>query len=245
LSRAIPLFLAEQVEFGSDARVLTLVPWIAEGSGGFVLSGAAWSDEDAAGYARQGELKGDYIVITHLKTQSEPWNLELRLVRTLDGKRLGTLNATFASQKPEEAIPDLARRLLTLLSEQAEMDACPAPPLYQVPDGSQFPYYLLRLEQLLAVRCGGMDGVNQGFLHGERDILDGNLQSCLESPQNVPLRIVLAQTFVAMKKARPDILAEYKDKLMSLQQEKPLPEPAHGVVQRIANEIYSVAKGNA
>ena len=41
-----------------------------------------------------------------------------------------------------------------------------------------------------------------------------------------------------MKKIRPEILPEFKDKLALLQKEKPLSEPAHGVVQRIINEVF-------
>jgi hypothetical protein len=42
-----------------------------------------------------------------------------------------------------------------------------------------------------------------------------------------------------MKRARPDILLEFKDKIALLQNEKPLPEPAHGVVQRLLNEVFT------
>lgn len=70
MSRALPLFLAEQVEFNSHARIQTLIPWIVSDSPGFVLSGVAWKDEDAANYARQGAAKSDYVVITHLKPNS-------------------------------------------------------------------------------------------------------------------------------------------------------------------------------
>src|SRR5262249_14601729 len=83
-SRALPLFLAEQTEFFSEARVQTLLPWIAGESPGFVVSGGPWNDEDAANYARQEELKNDYVVTMYLKTVGEPWTAELRLVRTID-----------------------------------------------------------------------------------------------------------------------------------------------------------------
>lgn len=237
MSRALPLFLAEQVEFGSQTRVQTLVPWITNAGGGFVLSGVPWKDEDAANYARQGQIKGDYVVAIHLKPNVEPWTAELRLIRTIDAKCLGTLTGSFPSAKPEEGIPTLARQLLSLLKEQAEVEPVPIPPLYQVPGAPHFSYYLLRLEQLLAVRCGGLDGIPAGFLSGEREIIDGNLQLCLDFPQNIGIRILLAQTLLAMKRARPDILLEFKDKLALLQKEKPLPEPAHGVVQRMFNEV--------
>jgi tetratricopeptide (TPR) repeat protein len=239
LSRALPLFFAEQVEFNTRARIQTLAPWIMNDGGGFVLSGGAWKDEEAATYARQSQTKSDYVVTSHLKTQAEPWIAELRLVRTIDGKCLGTLNGSFPSAKPQAAIPDLARQLVTLLAQQAEVESQPVPSLYHVPAGEQFPYYLLRLEQLLAVRCGGMDGVPPGFLSGEREIIDGNLQLCLAYPGNVGTRILLAQTLLAMKKARPDILPEYREKMVLLQKEKPLPEPAHGVVQRMFNEALA------
>lgn len=239
LSRALPLFLAEQVELGSDARARTLIPWIVEPSAGFVLCGVAWNDEDAANYARQDGIKGDFVVVTHLKTQAEPWIAELRLVRTIDGRCLETLSATFPSTRFEDGIPALARQLLQSLARHAEVEQRTASPLYQVPLASQFPYYLLRMEQLLAVRCGSMDGVKLGFLHGEREVVDGNLQLSLACPDNVPARLLLAQTLMALKAARPAVVAEFKDRVMLLQKERPLHEPAHAVVQRLFNDAFA------
>ncbi len=34
MSRALPLFLAEQVSFASEANVQTFIPWFSEGSAG-------------------------------------------------------------------------------------------------------------------------------------------------------------------------------------------------------------------
>ena len=239
MTRALPLFLAEQVDFQSLARVQTLMPWIAGEVAGFMLGGTPWSDENAAHQARQGPSKNDYVVTTHLKTQAEPWTVELRLVRTIDGKCTGHLNAAFPSNQPEAAIPELARQLLALLAEHAEVETQPPAALYEIPAGVNFPYYLLRLEQLLAVRCGSLEGVDPNFLSGEREIIDGNIQQCLYNPHNVPARLLLAQTLLAMKKVRPDILPEFKDKLTLLQKEKPLSGPAHGVVQRMLDEALA------
>jgi tetratricopeptide (TPR) repeat protein len=240
LSRSIPLFLAEQVEFNSHARVQTLVPWLVETASGFVLSGMPWKDEEAANCSRQGELKSDYVILSHLKAQAEPWTVELRLIRSIDGKRLSELSATFLSAKPQETIPALAGQLLELLARDAEVASQAPPQSYQVPAGLNFPYYLLRLEQLLAVRCGGMDGVPKRFLSGERDIIDGNIQMCLACPANTNTRILLANTLLAMKKVRPDILPEFKDKLALLQKEKTLGEPAQGIIQRMIIEALTI-----
>ena len=238
MSRALPLFLAEQVEFNSNARVQTLIPWIAEDVGGFVLCGVAWNDQDAANYARQAQHKSDYVVIVHLKAQTEPWSVELRLVRTIDGKLMSNLSASFPSARPEATIPNLAKRLLDVLAKEAEIESQTPPQLYDVPRDQNFPYYLLRLEQLLAVRCAGMDGVQKKFLSGEREIIDGDIQLCLACPQNVGTRLLLLKTAAALKKVRPEILAEFKDRLSLLQKEKPLPEPANSFAQRMLNKLF-------
>lgn len=239
ISRAVPLFLAETVEFGSNARVQTLVPWIVGETPGFVFSGVPWTDKNAACYARQGEVPSDYAVITHLKPIAEPWAVELRLIRTIDATCLGTLEVSFPMPNPEQGLPDLASQLLALLAQEADVESEPTPPAYQVPGAPDFAYYLLRLEQLLAVRCGGMEGTRESFLSGERDILDGNLQLCLNHPQNTTVRILLAQTLLAMKRVRPDILPEFKERLAMLQKEHSLPEPAHAVIQRLINEVLA------
>lgn len=239
LSRAIPLFLAEAVQFGSSARVQTLMPWVVDTRPGFVLGGVPHRDEDAAAHALQSETKSDFIVVTHLKPLTEPWALELRLIRAIDGKCVGTLETSFPSAHPEEGMHDLAERLLTLLAQETAAELVAPPAAYRAPGAPDFAHYLLRLEQLLAVRSGGMEGVPHGFLSGEREILDGNLQLCLAHPSNVPVRILLAQTLLAMKRARPDILPEFEDRLTLLQQEHPLPEPAQAVVGRLIKEALA------
>lgn len=241
LSRAIPLFLAEQIEFGASAHAQSLVPWIVNGAGGFVLAGAPWSDEQAAAAARQGETKNDYVVCSHLETGIEPWTAQARLIRTIDGACLGTTEAPFSSEQPTDGLRRLTEQVLDLLAREADLTRQPSPEAYAIPGGNDFPYYLLRLEQLLATRCAAM-GVSQGresFLNGEREILDGNLQQCLAHPKSVSVRVLMAQTFWTMKLARPDILSEFKERVEMLQREQPLPEPAQSVVRRILNEAFA------
>lgn len=236
VSRALPLFLAEQVEFRSAARVLTLVPW-ASGldSSGFVLCGGPWEDGDAANYARQSS--GDYVVVSHLNAVSTPWEIELRVIRTIDGKCLRSIKAP--CDPDHDSFTKLADQLLQLLQAECELDLqSPCPP-YQVPRGPHFAHYALRLEQLLAARCGGMEGVNPSFLYGERNILDGNIQLCMEHSENLPTRILLAQTLLAIKRVRPEVLSEFKEKVELLQKEKPLKEPANGVIQRLLNQAFA------
>jgi tetratricopeptide (TPR) repeat protein len=238
LSRALPLFLAEQVEFNADAHVRTLIPWIQNPPGGFVL-GPAWEDSSAAQYARAAEPPCDYVIVTHLKTAAEPWIAELRLIRTIDAKCLGTTKAAFPSTQAGEAVQGIARELLTVLPRHADVALTSPARNYFLPASGDLPYYLLRLEQLLAVRCSGMEGVSSGFLNGERQLIDGNIHLCLNNAKNPVARILLLQTMKAMKRVRPEIVGEYRDKLQMLQRQHPLDEPAQGVCQRLLNEVLA------
>jgi hypothetical protein len=136
---------------------------------------------------------------------------------------------------------ELSRQVQTWLAHEDAAILQPTPSVYVVPCGKDFPYYLLRLEQLLAVRCEAMQAEQAaaGTLSGEREILDGNLQLCLAHPRNTPVRVLMAQTFWTMKLARPDILPEFKQRVEKLQSEHPLSEPAQSVVQRILNDAFS------
>jgi tetratricopeptide (TPR) repeat protein len=240
MSRALPLFLAEQIWFKTTARVQTLAPWVTGESTGFVLSGAPWRDEDAAAYSLQAPMKSDFVIVIHLKADTEPWTIELRMVRSGNRESLGHLSASFQPANPEHAVLDLAQRLLLLIAGPAQLESRVSPVLYRVPTGVNFAAYLLRLEQLLAVRCAGMDGVSPSFLNGEREIIDGNLQLCVASPENVGTRLLFARTLLAMKRVRPGLAGEFKDKILLLQQKHPLHGAANGVVQQMFNEALEL-----
>ncbi|MCV6801396.1 hypothetical protein, partial [Achromobacter ruhlandii] len=123
--------------------------------------------------------------------------------------------------------------LVALVGRATAQAPLAAPANYTVPDGAAFPYYLLRLEQLLAVRCNGADPDQPGQLNGEREIIDGNLRQCLDFPRSVNARLLLAQTVRAMKKVRPDVAGEFEEKIARLQREQPLEAPAQAVVQAL------------
>ena len=195
-----------------------------------------WANEDAVKHIQQSETKSGYVVLTHLVTRTEPWIVQLRLVRTSDAQCIGQLSTTFSMTNPTVAIQELAQNLVDLLSREASLKQQPIPDNYVVPNGQYFPAYLLRLEQLLAVRCGASEDKKTEFLSGEREIIDGNIMQCLDAPTSVNARLLLAQTLLSMKSVGPDILPEFAERTALLQKEKPLAEPAQRVVQQIFDE---------
>jgi len=198
-----------------------------------VLSGVAWDDADAIRYAQQCEAQSDFVVISHLVTTTEPWQAQVRVLRTDDEECVGTLSARFPMADPTAALQRLTEDLVALVARATAQTPSNAPRNYTVPDGAAFPRYLLRLEQLLAVRCNGADDKHPGHLNGEREILDGNLRQCLDFPHSVNARLLLAQTVRAMKQIRPDVVKEFKDKIALLQREQPLAPEAQAAVQAL------------
>jgi tetratricopeptide (TPR) repeat protein len=239
MSRALPIFLAEQMHLRTDAVGRVLQPWISEASGGFVLCGAPWSDEQAAAQARGGKEPADYVAALHFDGSTTPWTASLRLLRTIDGSLLGTASIAVTPETSERAFNHLSSELQKLLVAHAQVHSAASPGFYEVPAGNDFALYQLRLEQELAVSFAATDGLKGGFLSGEREIVLGNLQLCLNHPRNATTRLLLAQTLAHLKEVRPDIVAEFRDRIALLQKEKPLAEPIHAFVQTRMNQVFA------
>jgi tetratricopeptide (TPR) repeat protein len=240
LSRALPLFLAEQVWFNSNARTQILTPTIESAARAFVMSGVPWQDEAAARYSSWGERKSDFVVVTHLKCAGEQWKAEMRLFRADNRQVLDQCEVTFPMAHPNDAIQQLIQRLLSSLCSTAPVVRQEPPKSYQVPVGARFPLYLLRLEQLLSARFAAMEGSQSSFLHGEREIIDGNLQLCVDCPENIVTRILLARTLLSIKKVRPELIKEFKAKIELLQRKKPLPQPAQEILENMIGDVFAV-----
>ena len=237
MSRALPLFLAEQTYFNTRASVRTFIPWIATGSHGFVLCGVPWSNDDAIQYARQNS--SDYLVIVHVKATAAPWQLRARLLRASDAAVLGQWEAPFSPLSPGDELLRLSGLMLNAFKEKTKIESQTSPSSYKVPAGNLFADYLLRLEQHLAVRCANMDNADGELLYGEREVLDGHLQLCLQQPDNLMFRVLLFQTLTAMKKCRPGIVASYGDKVKEFQRQYPLKDPARSIIDRIMKDILT------
>lgn len=220
LTRALPLFLAEQVEMRTAAEGRAMLPWAVGPNSGFVVSGARWPDETAVQATRDPASSSDYVVSVHIDGEVDPWTAELAFLRTDTGARIGELSVEFPAGKPEQGIVQLADEVVDLL---ASMGAGQTPAAYQLPDAGSLSSYLVRLEQLMAVRCATMDGVPASFLNGEREILEAELTLCLEQPNNVPVRLLLVETLGAMQRVRPEAVAEFRPRFDRLVVDQPLP----------------------
>jgi tetratricopeptide (TPR) repeat protein len=239
LSRALPLFLAEQLFCTTSARVTTLVPWVMKPSSGFLFAGTPWTDDLAVSAARPGTPAATYVVTIHLIAKSDPWNMTFRILRFSDAACLGTHSVDFSPNEPEVALRAFAQAARDALLRIAALSPQEQPAAYTVPQGSAFTSYLMHLEQLLATRCATMDGVGSHFLNAPRAIIETNLASCLQTPTNALVRIVFAETLAKMASSMPDVVREYREKVTMLQKDAPLSGPPADVVQRILASVFA------
>jgi hypothetical protein len=234
ITRALPLFLAEQIEFRTTCRAITLVPWVTENHGaGFVLSGSPWSAKDMVEYARRSGTRSRYVVTVHVKSAHEPWSVEVGVLDVQTEAMLADFSSPLDATHLEATIPQLALRILESLAKQGVAKAVESPPLYQIPHGHYFGSYLLRLEQLLALRCASMEETPPGFLHNEREIIEGNIGLCVDNPSNLTVRLLLAKSLAALARVRPEIMSEFKVKLAALSRDKPIGDPGRKVIEAV------------
>jgi tetratricopeptide (TPR) repeat protein len=220
MTRSLPLYLAEQAEMRTAVAGRAMLPWAVGASGGFVVSGARWPDATAVQAVTEPSNQSDYVVTVHIDAEVEPWTAMLAFLRSSDGARIGEIDVEFDSTAPEAELPRLADEVVELLSAFGPTQS---PAEYQVPAGEAFRSYLVRLEQLLAVRCATMDAIPAQFLSNERQILEGDFALCESEPESMPARLLLLETLGALERVRPEVAAEFRDRFMEMVRSHPLP----------------------
>ena len=237
LSRAAPLILAEAIHLATDAVGLALIPW-AQGRG-FALFGSACEDEALCDLTRNDEHVPDFMVGVTIDATQPVWQIVLRLVRPLDGARMAETSVKAIAENPGPATERLAEALKRLLAIHAGVRMTPAPAWYCPPSGQDASEYLLRLEQQLAVACEHLDFLEGGGLYGEREMLDGTLQFCVNQPKNPTVRMLFAQMLRLMKKVRPELVPEYKKKTDHLQRDFPITGEIEPLVGKALMESFA------
>jgi tetratricopeptide (TPR) repeat protein len=238
ITRIVPLVLAESIHLTTDAVGVALIPW-AQGHG-FALFGQPYEDTALCEVAAKDEIPPAFIVGVTLDATQPKWKLLLRVLRQANGQRLAETTVDATIENPAAAIDRLSDALVQMLATHAGVKATQAPPWYRRLTGLEGSDYLLRLEQQLAILTSNPDFLKGGTLSGEREILDGIIQLCVRQPDNRTARMVMVQTMRLMKKARPDILPEYKNKIDALQHDYPVRGDLAPLVEMALAEVFAV-----
>ena len=219
MTRALPLFLAEQTELRTGASGRALLPWSPgmEGvrPGGFLVSSQAWPEETAVQLVGAAENRSEYVVTVHVDAEVEPWEATLRFLRASDGVKIGELSAEFAADAPGEGLLGLADEVVELLEALGPGNMAAE---YAVPE--EFGAYLAGLEHLLALRCSQMPRA-PGPAKADA-VLEAGFKLSETEAENVPARLLLLETMGAAAQVVPEVAQEYGERFARLVKDLPL-----------------------
>jgi Tfp pilus assembly protein PilF len=212
LTRALPLFLAEEIQLGTSADTALLLPWIKQG--GFVLSARRWTRD----FLPTDASPADLLVFLHVDARATPWTLEVRIEGAQ--REPQTFTHAFNLESAAEDVLSLRNEVklrlsvaLALAPVSATALACPPP--------QRLADYLVALEQALAVAMAARQA-EANFLYQERAIFDHLFDVALQSPALLRPRLLLVTALEHQSRRRKDMVAEYLGKLALLQEKHPL-----------------------
>lgn len=218
LTRALPMFLAEEIFLRTNARTAFLLPWMKQG--GFVVSARPWT----RAFLPPDHTPPDLFVFLHVDARVSPWLLRVSIENAQRDAASVVFEQAFtlstAGRDMMALFDDLLPRLTILLAlrreDAGEALALPPPP--------QLPGYLAGLEQALAVGLAARQQGGEDFLHQERSIFDQLFDVALRGGELLRPRLLLVNALEYEARRRPDITREYLDRLALLQSRQPLAE---------------------
>jgi tetratricopeptide (TPR) repeat protein len=238
LTRALPMFLAEEILLRTSARTAFLLPWMKQG--GFILSARPWTQE----FLPPDHLPPELIVFLHVDARVTPWMLQVRIENMQRSATPVVFERAFSLATAAEDVMgllgDLTTRLTILLALRREA----APESLATPPASLLPGYLSGIEQGLAVGLAARQPEGSFFLYQERAIFDHLFDVALHGPTLLRPRMLLVNALENQSRRRKDMVAEYLDKLALLQQTHALPPgQGHDLVAQAVKTVREKAQG--
>lgn len=191
LSRALPLFLLEQLVYCSDLDVTLNLP-VADGHG-LVLFGRAVGEDDLEAMSQDF----DWVVEGDVMHLDEGFEIVCRLRRLSDRSTPKRIVRRFKEQAIGDALVVVSGEILAAIASATSVSIEPRVPIYTLP-ATHVNEYVSALGQYLALTLASLAKARDS-LYGERNIY-GWLQSLAVSiPDNEPAQFMY---FTALAKGR-------------------------------------------
>ncbi len=237
LSRALPMFLAEEIHLRSNARTAFLLPWMKQG--GFILSARPWTQA----FLPPDHTPPDLIVFLHVDARVAPWLLNVRIENMQRNATPVVFERAFGLATAGEDVLGLLNDLLTRLTILLALKRETTDEALATPPPGLLPGYLAAIEQALAVGLAARQAEGASFLYQERSIFDHLFDVTLHGPKLLRPRMLLVNALENQARRRKDIAAEYLDKLTLLQQQHGLPGQGGDLVEKGVKTVVEKIRG--
>jgi hypothetical protein len=225
ISRALPMFLAEELYLCTRARCIFVFPWMKRG--GFVLSPRPWTRASLPDHPAPPQL----IVFTHVDAVRTPWSAQLTLEQPQRPEAPGiTIRQNIDPANVAQGVVALLETLMMRVSVLLAVQRLEADPALAAPDSGRLAAYLNALEQALAVWIAVSQEVGDSFLEPDRAIFDQLFDVCEKGARMLRPRMLYLTALASRARLRPDLVGEYLDKLLPLEERYP---PTHASGARL------------
>lgn len=235
LSRAIPLFLTEQVQMTTSAKAVMLTPVIA-GDGSFVLSAKPWPQDSLLEMARGSNV--DYILSGHLVAHGTMWDFQATLVNVKEATVVEKFSQSIDAHNPAKNVRKLSERVKELLSQHCNVITLKPPIKYQLPQKEIFNMYLDGISQSLALSVATANESDGNQLYGERSMFDYLLNLALDDTNSDISRLMFVSALAKNKAYGSNIYPDYRKKVEKLLRDHPLSGVAAVVAEKTLAELY-------
>ncbi len=203
ITRALPMFFAEELYLRSSAKCAFLLPWRKQG--GFIVSAQPWSRELLPADPSPPEL----LVFMHIDATRSPWRARVTLAQPEAGAISFAHNIAPGNlaQGAVALLEDLATRATILLGVQRKE----GDPALATPRNSLLPAYLTALEYALVVEMAARRDAGDSLQIEERAIFDHLLDVATKGGRQLRPRMLLMNALENQSRRRPGIVAEYFD----------------------------------
>lgn len=229
ISRAIPLYLTEQVYMASNAKALMLVPVIT-GEGSFVLSGKPWEKDTLIEMASGS--KADYIFGGHLVAKGDQWQYHGKFIDVHKNVVLEKFSVSISEKDPSKDVIKLSEQVRDLINKHCKLKKEASPIDYQLPRLELFNVYLDAISQSLALSAATTNESDNNSLYGERSILDYLLELALNDTNSDIARLMFFGALAKNKAYGSTIYTDYQKKAEKLLKDYPL----YGTAEEVCNE---------
>jgi hypothetical protein len=234
LSRAVSLHIADALYMQSPFEAAALVPRVRAPNGdtGAVVI-PKWEDADVVRLA--GEIsEGQCVLNTHLDASTDKWVYSVRILDGKTGALIAADEEPLDPNDPERFARAILPRIVRVLGgEYVEQSSFP------VPAGERFKYYLVVLEQTLAVVMAAQSGRNT--LYGERAIFDGLLHYCLGDPADERGRLLLLTALNRHRQLGSPLYKEYVERVRLLVEKSTLRAEIRAAIDALLDTFVAAA----
>ncbi len=237
LSRAIPLFLTEQVLMTTSAKAIMLTPVIA-GEGSFILSAKPWAQDSIIEMAKGSET--DYILSGHLVAHGIQWEFMATFINVADSAVIEKFSQSIDANNPAKDIQALSEKVRKLLFQHCKVKPYKPPIRYQLPRDEIFNMYLDGISQSLALSVATANESGGNQLYGERSMFDYLLNLALNDPNSDISRLMFISALAKNKAYDSNIYYEYRKKVDKLLRDHPLSGTASEVAEKTLSSLYPI-----